>query len=159
MISVTFSTMPDHIGVNPLTGEACALAMRILCDVSEEGAALVREYLGLPADCALSPAWNSTVGDKPAVASVMIERGAFPALVHFALMRSGCQYVYGRDDSADSSGFCDADLNDYPDLREYIDGTAQRAGFDQGARLYRNPRSSGPVVGTRHVHAFSGRAA
>lgn len=159
MITVTFSTMPDHLGINPLTGEACALSMRILCDMNAEGAALMREYLGLPFDCALSPAWNSTVNGKPSVASVMIERSAFPALVHFALLRKGFRYVYGRDDAVESSGFNDSDLSHYPDLRGYIDGTAQRAGFDQGARVYRNPRSAAPSVGTRNVHAFSGRAA
>lgn len=158
MISITYSTMGDHLGINPLTGEACALSMRILCDLSTEGAALIREYLGLPVDCELSPAWNSMVAGNPAVASIMIERNAFPGLVHFALLRAGFRYVYGRDDSAASSGFNDADLTDYPDLQGYIDGTSQSAGFDQGARLYRNPRSTGPSVGTRHIHAMSGRS-
>lgn len=159
MLTITYSTMPEHLGINPLTGEACALSMRILCDVNADGAALMREYLGLPLDCALSPAWNSTVGGKPAVASVMIERRAFPALVHFALMRAGWQYIYGHDDSADASGFDDSDLIDYPALRIHIDGTAERAGFDQGARVYRNPCGTAPAVGTRNVHAFTGRAA
>jgi hypothetical protein len=156
VITVTHSTLPKHLGINPLTGEACALSMRILCDLNEDGASLIRDYLSLPEDCPLSPAWNGTVGDKPAIASVTIERGMFPALVHFALFRAGCQYVYGRDDSADSSGFSDSDLTEYPALAGYIDGSS-RAGFDMGFRLYRNPRHAGPSVGTRTVHAFTGR--
>lgn len=158
MLNVTYSTMPEHLGVNPLTGEACAMNMRILCDLNTEGATLIREYLGLPVDCPLSPAWNSSVGGKPAVGSIMIERNAFPGLVHFALLKAGFQYVYGRDDSASSSGFNDSDLDDYPDLQGYIDGTSHSAGFDKGARLYRNPRSAGPSIGTRHIHAFTGRS-
>jgi hypothetical protein len=158
MINVSFSTMPELLGIHPLTGEACALSMRILCDLSEAGAELMRDYLGLPHDCPLSPAWNSTVSRKPAIACMMIERSAFPAIVHFALLRNGCQYVYGRDDSADSSGFSDSDFVHYPDLRDYVDGSnPARAGFDDGARLYRNPCTSAPIVGTRAVHAFSGR--
>jgi hypothetical protein len=155
---VSFSTLAQTLGVNPLTGEACALSMRILCDVNEQGAALLREYFGLPTDCKLSDPWNSKVGNAPAVASFMIDRKAFPALVHFALLRAGCQYVYGRDDEIDSTGFSDSDLEEYPDLADYISGTAKRAGFDKGARLYRN-WCAGPAVGTRNVHAASSRVA
>lgn len=159
MKTINGMNFAKYLGINLLTGEACAFSMRTLCDVNEKGATLLREYLGLHHEAKFADPWNSMVGDLPSIGSVMLEQHMFPALVHFALMREGYQYVYGRDDNMDSTGFSESDFKSYPDLRDYIDGSARRAGFDQGARLYRNLRPTNqPTEGTRNVHAFSGRA-
>lgn len=87
---LTFSNL-HTIGINPLTGEACAFSMRILCDVNDKGAELVKDFLGLPVGTKLADAWNREVNCYPAIGSIMVERGLFPSLARFALFRSGFQ--------------------------------------------------------------------
>src|SRR6478736_5681012 len=72
-----------QFGINALTGEACKYAQRILCDLNEDGAALIMDYLGVSM---LRDNWNSTVNDKPAVASVMLHRGSCMQLAEFAIL-------------------------------------------------------------------------
>ena len=44
-------------GIEALTGEACGLSYRLLCDVTAKGKAVLAKFLGAP-DLALPPAWN-----------------------------------------------------------------------------------------------------
>lgn len=151
---LTYSSLYS-IGVNPLTGEACAFSQRILCDLSEKGAELIRDYLGLPPDTKLAPNWNTRVGNYDAVASVMLDRNAFHALGVFALLRAGYQYVVCPDgESVHFTAFADADLKEYADLGRYLDGSF--ASLMPNLRVYRNPRST-RAVGSRNEHAFTGR--
>ena len=160
MKHLTFSNLSD-IGINPLTGEACAYSQRTLCDLNEDGCVLLADWLGLKYDSsklhsdasAFAENWNTTVGHKPAVASVMLDRTVFPALMRFALLRKGYQYVLGAENCTNYSAFNDSDLNQYPGLQHYLDGT----NCDQGNLLYRNPRRTQPGVGSRNEHAFTGR--
>ncbi len=155
MKNLTFATLPT-LGINPLTGEACALAMRVLCDLNEDGAALLREYLGLPSTAKLADNWNSTVNDKPAVASIMLERHAFASLMRFALLRDGWPYVAGNDADNAFLAFGADDLAGNPALQMYVNGDCNVMAH---MRLYRNPNATfGPVQGTRCVHQMTGRA-
>ena len=157
MKSISFSTLPEKLGINPLTGEACAYGMRVLCDLNEDGTALVAAFLGMPG--ALFPGnWNSMVGTKPALGSVMLTRGVFPSLVRFALFREGFQYVLQGEGNTDATGFNDRDLREYPALSMYLDGSSTMLKQNGGhAQLYRNPRNPAASVGDRNVHQFSGR--
>ncbi|HMN10959.1 MAG TPA: hypothetical protein PKD55_01390 [Bellilinea sp.] len=73
-------------GINPLTGEACGLSMRILCDVTEEGKALLENALGVQG-------LNMWEGWNGAPYSVMLFREMFPLLVIFAAIMDGAKAV------------------------------------------------------------------
>jgi hypothetical protein len=74
----------QQLGLNVLTGEACKFAQRLLCDVNEDGAALMLDYLGV---AMLGKNWNSTVNGKPAVGSVMLHRESLLQVAEFAILR------------------------------------------------------------------------
>ena len=81
-------------GIEALTGESCAFCMRLLCDLNEDGVALMRAFLGLSADTRLSRNWNSTVDGKPAVASVLLPRELFPVLCRYVLFLENYPLVW-----------------------------------------------------------------
>lgn len=74
----------QQLGINALTGEACKFGMRLLCDVNEDGAAIMLDYLGVTM---LSPNWNTRVNGKPSVGSVMLHRESFMQIAEFAMLR------------------------------------------------------------------------
>lgn len=146
--------MPAHIrtfndlskfGINSLTGEACAYAQRILCDVNEDGAAALCDFLGLPSDTVFAANWNSRVGDKPATGSVMIARGMFGELARFLLYREGFKYIVDERPSG-WAGYMQEDL---PDGMDY-----DRLSKIYGT-VYINPRAVGE--GSRNTHQMTGR--
>jgi hypothetical protein len=136
-----------QFGVNSLTGEACAYSMRLLCDLSGDGAALVADYFGLKNTSVFQPNWNSMVGEHAAIASVMLVREELIPLATFALFRMGVLAVVERGRRCDLIGVFDADW-----LKRYEDLIASAP--DCGYAIRRNPRPSG---GSRNQHAFSGR--
>lgn len=77
------------LGVNSLTGEACAYSQRTLVDLNEDGLELVIAFLGLPYDTKFMPNTNGHVAGKPAVASMMLAYGMMYPLARFALARMG----------------------------------------------------------------------
>ena len=90
------SNMSDYaeFGINPLTGEADKYGKRLLCDLNEDGVELVRTWFGLPvpidtARKTFAESWNSRVGEKPSVGSVMLSRPALSEIIVFALVRGG----------------------------------------------------------------------
>jgi len=134
----------EAFGISPLTGEACALSQRILCDVSEEGRLLLAEYFGFPG-LKLADNMNSQVAEQPAIGSVMLTRSSYSDLASFAFFRDGAHaIVRGQDNSI--QGIYDKDL-----VQRYAEINAD---------ITRNPIqcSQGPRVGTRNVHQMTGRA-
>lgn len=84
-----------QFGINVLTGEACKFGMRLLCDLSEEGADLVRRFFGAPDMDCFPPNWNNYMphGGQP-VASVLLPRSVMHDLMVFALFTvDGCSEV------------------------------------------------------------------
>lgn len=79
-------------GINLLTGEACAIGMRGLCDVSEKGMADLRQFWGLAHDARFQSNWNSG-----AAGSCFISYGAFNELSAFLLLMDGCEAVAVTD--------------------------------------------------------------
>lgn len=133
------------LGINPLTGEACAYSQRILCDVNEEGRELLREYLGLPS-LELAPAMNGTVDGWPAVGCFMLSRGSIQDLARFGMFYKGALANITFTDGT-LYGLFDQDLVD------------RYAGALSNGTLERNPvaTSCAPRVGSRNVHQMTGR--
>lgn len=140
-------------GVQPLTGEADTYSRRTLCDLSQEGIILLTAYLGLSHTVEASRAflknWNEYVGDKPAVASVMLARDTMNDLVLFAMLHVD-QFDYVMQTPGGWSGFNEGD--------EYGQRYLQVA-LPEGYRLHPNhsKRCRAPHIGDRNVHAMSGR--
>lgn len=135
-------------GINMLTGESCAFSMRLLCDVSEEGRVLLGEWLGMP-DIHLAAPWNSRVGDAPSVGSIMLDRSALHSLGRFILAREGVLAIAEYADQSLVGITTSERLSQYEALSSDFDSV----------KLWRNACSSAPVVGSRNVHALTGRAA
>ena len=80
-------------GIVPLTGEACGLMYRILCDVTGGGKSVLEKALGV-AELKLPESWNCGSDDDPHVGSVMLAREVLPFFGVFALLESGCPEVW-----------------------------------------------------------------
>jgi len=77
----------DHLrpfGINILTGEACALMYRYLCDITEAGKRVIEKCLS----CDLKPPENWNSG---AIGSIMLPPEMFIPIAVFALLESGCR--------------------------------------------------------------------
>lgn len=149
MDTVTIDSWGDlrQLGINCLTGESCAYGLRVLCDLDEQGAAMLREYLGV---AMLAHNWNSTVGDKPAVASVMLHRESLQQVGEFVLMHKGALAVI-RTGNHMVGVFDEARLAQYLKLIEICEGVSIKRNYRTAAR--------GPVEGSRMVHTATGRSA
>jgi hypothetical protein len=136
-----------RFGINALTGEACAYGQRMLCDVNADGQLLLADYFGWQESLRLAPPMNSLVAGMPSVGSVMLPRD-WRDLALFAHFREGAYGVY----------ISDIDRSVVPIESEDRMNQYQAAGEHSG-RLVRNPSigSTQPHVGSRNVHAFTGR--
>jgi hypothetical protein len=83
----------SEFGIEVLTGEACLIGARHLCDLDERGARIVRALLGLPHDCKLAENWNSSGRIGPHVASIKLPTDLFIQLSVFCLFDAGCKHV------------------------------------------------------------------
>lgn len=83
----------SRFGIVPLTGEACGLSYRILCDVTAAGKKVIEKALDV-AQLGLRENWNHGSSDDPHVGSVMLAPDLLPFLSVFALLESGCREVW-----------------------------------------------------------------
>jgi hypothetical protein len=74
------------VGIDLLTGEACGLAMRVLCNLNEEGVKLWETFTR--STCDTKNAWND------GHASVMIPHSMFRDLWIFGQVMKGVRYVF-----------------------------------------------------------------
>lgn len=130
-------------GIEPLTGEACAYGVRMLCDVNEDGLALLADYWGIPSLTLAGP-MNSQVNGKPSVGSIMLSRDAWRSLTRFVAARSGALAVVHAAKMSSMVAVYDEEL-----LSRYAELTGVTV-----ERLYSAP---GPAIGSRMVHQFTGR--
>jgi len=88
----------EQYGIIPLTGEADALSFRILCDLTRQGVAVVREAYGLEAPFnesgkveypGFASAWNNGTTSCPHVASILLAHDAWFTLGIIALLTAG----------------------------------------------------------------------
>lgn len=152
----SYQDLPQY-GLQYLTGEACHYAQRGLFDLNEDGCKLVQEFFGLCLDSGvgLHKNMNSMVGDKPALASIMLPRATIRDLVRFAMFFvDNCDVVVEHEDGT-LRGLSKADTEDY--YERWI----ELAGKDKSYTVTYNAakRSTAPAVGSRNVHQFSGRTA
>lgn len=80
-------------GIECLTGEACGLSYRLLCDVTERGKRVLQVALGIP-DLNLPDSWNRGDPDDPHVGSMMVAPELLVPLGVFALLENGCREVW-----------------------------------------------------------------
>ena len=80
-------------GIVPLTGEACGLMYRILCDVTARGKKTLEKALAV-AELKLQDNWNRGTDADPHVGSVMLAREVLPFIGVFALLEDGCLEVW-----------------------------------------------------------------
>ena len=141
--TLRYSNLPE-LGINPRTGEACAFSMRILCDLNEDGCNLVREFLGLPYDARFAARMNSHVNGSPSIASFMLPRSMFAELYKFALFMEGWAWIVEYGDA-----WIGMTQEHYDKFKDSLPSTT---------KAYFNWKSPGqPSVGSRNVHAFTGR--
>lgn len=80
-------------GVIPLTGEACGLMYRILCDLTVKGKRLVEKALSVT-EIRLHDNWNHGTDKEPHIGSIMVGPELLPFLAVFALLEDGCPEVW-----------------------------------------------------------------
>jgi hypothetical protein len=80
-------------GILPLTGEACGLMYRILCDVTARGKKTLEKALAV-SELRLEENWNHGSDADPHVGSVMLAREVLPFVGVFALLEDGCVEVW-----------------------------------------------------------------
>jgi hypothetical protein len=139
-------------GINPLTGEACRLGRRILCDLTANGLEIVRDLLGIGPTYSVAPNWNSG-----AIACFMMPYSLIEDTAVWCLIHSGCREVavvkeqvidglraewsvFGKENGADSEW--DRILVGYREM---------------GVQFRRITVKSCPGSGTRCEHMMSGR--
>jgi hypothetical protein len=136
------------LGIECLTGEACGLGLRILCDVNEDGLSLVRACLGA---VEVKPAENWSGGrieGKRKVGALMLPYDLFGTLAVFGLLRAGARQVVKvggtytpilTDQDAEMAELC------------------ERHARERGEHVRRFGRSTHPGTGFRNTHQMSGR--
>ena len=82
----------EEYGIVPLTGEACGLMYRILCDLTEHGQQIVEKCLGC--GLTLPESWNRGTDAAPHVGAIMLAPEMLIPLGAFALLESGCREVW-----------------------------------------------------------------
>jgi len=83
----------SRYGIVPLTGEACGLMYRILCDVTSRGKKTLEKALDI-AELKLHESWNRGTDDDLHVGSIMLAREVLPFVAIFALLEDGCSEVW-----------------------------------------------------------------
>ena len=131
-------------GIDPLTGEACGLSYRILCDVTENGRKILAKTFGIPI-LTLPEPWNRGMPGHPHVGSVMLPLELLVPLGLFALLESGCTEVWLVRDG----GVIGIEVGDDAEM---IDANRRMI----GEKLLRSLAYRG-TAGDRNVHVMSGR--
>ena len=130
-------------GIELLTGEACGLGYRLLCDVTERGRKTIEKCLGLT-NLVLPESWNRGSTEDPHVGSIMLTREMLEPLAVFALLEAGCKEVYLVKNSV-----VGIEASDPPTA---IEDVKRWSGVEYARRYaYRG------TAGDRNVHVMSGR--
>lgn len=144
----------SKVGMICLTGEACAIGMRLLFDVTEEGRKIVCKTLGLPLDTKLAESWNNGSVDNPHVGSIFLTFDMWQAFaitacfqrgnVHCVFKTRDMVFVVTKTEYAERGG------------EEWIQKLRE---CHESSRVYSLPNVGGqPHNGMSSVHAMSGRS-
>lgn len=134
----------EQYGIFLLTGEACKLSARILCDVNENGARIIRDVFGLPHDSYLRANWNYSKG---AVGSVMIPHVMLPMLAAYCLIDDGALWVVSPK-TGGAYGFWPGEKDMFLETARIYEPVMDR--------VYQ-VMTDQPGAGLRNEHAMSGR--
>ncbi len=149
-----------QFGLEHLTGESCAISLRILYDMSTEGITLIEDAFSIKIDRQHTPKnWNSLVNGNPAIASVRLSRGQVKDLLIYGLaqrykwvtvvsgipLSSGSQYIRSWIYVTNNS-------KDQQERLELIGKSEWYSGY----RVY-TTFDSQPRQGLENVHAWSNR--
>lgn len=132
-----------QFGIVPLTGEACNMGKRLLCDVTEQGRLALCEIFGLPRNTRFQESWNSGDAADPHVGSIFLAYGMLEPIAAICLLRAGYRFAV----CTDRDGVYGVSSH------EEVEGL-RRGGFhDTYCRVDGQPHE-----GLSNTHAFSGRA-
>lgn len=166
---ITIFNMLDmqQFGLTYLTGESCSYTMRVLWDLNDDGVELIADFLGIPhhavyadeqcgtvvvpAKGMLAKNWNSMVGEKKAVASIMLPQAIIPELARFALFRHGCAVVFHAE-AGGIYGMLPKELHMLENAKSAYAGTMHTNPFMRKEVEMRGDPATG-----RNVHLMSGR--
>jgi hypothetical protein len=145
----------ERYGVFALTGEACTLSMRLLCDLNRDGVHLIERFLGGNATMNIGSNWNQSKG---AQSSVMLPHGILCELGAFALhVVDGFKVVVRLE----QNGVLGVDV---PALQKQIATWANPCEWQEAIKLGSGGRdieryywASDNSVAGRNVHQMSGR--
>ena len=121
-------------GVKPLTGEACGLGYRLLCDVTEEGHRIIERCFDVT--ITLAEPWN-----REAIGSIMLAPETLVPLGVFALLESGCCGAWRHKDGS----VVGIEAGDAEHMRAFAAENAVRRYAYEG------------TAGSRNRHEFTGR--
>ena len=133
----------ERYGIVPLTGEACGLGYRLLCDLTAKGKLILEKCLGTPG-LNLPESWNRGGEADPHVGCVMLAREMLQPLAVFALLESGCKEVHLIKDSVYG-----VEPTDPPTA---IEDVRRWSKVEHSRRL-----AYAGTAGDRNVHVMSGR--
>ena len=131
-------------GVDLLTGEACGLSYRLLCDVTQKGKQTIQKALGV-ANLGLADNWNRGDPHDPNIGSIMVVPELFIPLAIFSLLEHGCREVF----QTKSGGLVGIESADGPERVEAI----KRLYADNFVRRY----AYAGTAGDRNRHEMTGR--
>ena len=133
-------------GIDLLTGEACGLSYRLLCDVTQKGKQTIEKALGVKR-LGLPEGWNRGDPHDPHVGSIMLVPELLIPLAIFALLEHGCREVWRTK----SGGLVGIEPDDDPERVE----AAQRLYTDSDNFVRRYAYAG--TAGDRNRHQMSGR--
>lgn len=120
-------------GIDLLTGEACGMMYRYLCDVTEHGKKAIEKLFDV--ELKLPENWN-----RGAIGSIMLPPDMLVPIGIFALLEAGCKEVWVNDRSCLGIEESDDDAIVEVSVRHYCRCFAYRG-----------------TAGSRNLHLMSGR--
>lgn len=133
----------EAYGIDALTGEACAYAMRMLCDVTARGKELLESFLGGTVTIRPETNWNGGSKDDPHVGSILLPRGILGELAPFLLLKTTILPVLTTRDGVHRA--------------VTYERAARYATLDTTYITHWWRRASEPATTDRNTHAMSGR--
>ena len=138
----------ERFGIEVLTGEACGLSIRLLCDLSPQGASLIEEFLSvkLTGD---NNSWNHR--GQGGWKSILLPRGILEELAVFCLAKDGYRSIVYVDWKTDHAwahyvvGLVEGEYEEWREQHDEIYKGQWRVFFNAG------------TAGLRNRHFMSGR--
>lgn len=148
-----FRTLRDaeQFGISPITGEACNLSLRKLCDVNAAGLALLEDYLRTT--ITLQDPTNSSVDGKPTVGCLLLAPAVLRDIARYGMASSGALAVVESIDGTLTPVYDQAYLDRYSAM---VDSHEEQK-RDRMFTIQRFSRGTGPRVGNSNVHMATGR--